>query len=251
MPWGERPLFGPGAEAVSGHNELIGDSRWLAWPPGNDRVRRHHLRAAHRLRRHRRARRARPITGKGQHIDISLYETQVAQLGPVLVAAELGVETTRVGNGDANFAIHDVFACRGLDRHVAVAVRDEQSDALKAALGLAEATPEALAARLAGRDAAEAAELLQASGIAARLVFDASDTAADADFWSRGYFGIVERTDGRRLSKASTPASRPAWGSGPDVAIEESRAVGVDSAAILQELGGYTPAEVETWPSVA
>jgi hypothetical protein len=29
-PWGERPLFGPGAESVSGHNLLIGEPE--AWP---------------------------------------------------------------------------------------------------------------------------------------------------------------------------------------------------------------------------
>ncbi len=241
-PWGERPLFGPGAEAVSGLNELIGDTD--GWPgrPGTivyaDTTCGLNTTFAVIA-----ALEERDRTGKGQHIDISLYETQVAMLGPVLVEAELGAKPVRVGNGNATFAIHGVYTCRGLDRHVAVAVRHDQAEALKSALGLDEATEESLATRVADCDSAEVAALLQAQGIAATPVFDASDTAADPDFWSRGYFGIVERTTAGYSGQY--PHLGPAWGSGPVVPVEESRAPGADSAAILQELGGYSADEVE------
>ncbi|MDA0366432.1 MAG: CoA transferase, partial [Chloroflexi bacterium] len=118
-PWGPRPLFGPGAEAVSGINSLIGMAD--AWPgrPGTivyaDSVCGMHVAFAilaaldHRDR-----------TGEGQHIDASLYETSVSMLGPVLAEAALGARPQRAGNTDRTFALHDVFAARGHDRHVAV-----------------------------------------------------------------------------------------------------------------------------------
>jgi crotonobetainyl-CoA:carnitine CoA-transferase CaiB-like acyl-CoA transferase len=66
-------------------------------------------------------------TGRGQHIDISLYETAVSFLGPVIAAAQLGATPARVANQDVNYAVHGVFECAGLDRHVAVAVSEEQA----------------------------------------------------------------------------------------------------------------------------
>lgn len=241
-PWGERPLFGPGAEAVSGHNVLIGERD--GWPgrPGTivyaDTT--CGLNAAFAVIA---ALEERDRTGNGQHIDISLYETQVAMLGPVMVAAELGARPDRVGNGDANFAIHGVFPTRGLDRHIACAVRVEQIESLKSALGLADATPESFAAAVAGRGADEVTALLQAEGIAATPVADASDTASDSDAWERGYFGIVERTTAGY--SGSYPHIGPAWGGGPAVPAEEAHPVGADSRSVLMDVGGYTAAGVD------
>ena len=241
-PWGERPLFGPGAEAVSGHNVLIGDAD--GWPgrPGtvvySDTT--CGLNAAFAVIA---AIEERDRTGQGQHIDISLYETAVAQLGPVMVEAQLGAIPRRIGNADANFAIHGVFACKGLDRHIAVAVRSDQTATLADLLGLAEVTGEAFADAVRNRDAGEVAELLQGRGIAATLVADAGDIASDPQLWARGYFGLVER---HLVGMEGTfPHMGPAWGNGPAVEMEEARAVGADSAEILGELGGYSTREIE------
>lgn len=240
-PWGERPLFGPGAEAVSGHNMLIGDPE--AWPgrPGTivyaDTI--CGLNTAFAIIA---ALEERDRSGQGQHIDISLYETQVAMLGPVIAEAALGARPSRVGNDDVSFLIHGVFASRGLDRHIAVAVRHDQAEDLISAIQLPEATPAAFANAVADRDASEVAAVLQARGIAATPVADASDTATDPDFWERGYFGLVHRSKGGYSGEY--PHMGPAWGGGPRVPMEESRPIGVDSAAILEELGGYSAAEV-------
>ncbi len=121
-PWGERPLFGPGAEAVSGHNLLIGDPD--GWPgrPGTIVYADTNcgLNAAFAVLA---ALDERDRTGHGQHIDVSLYETSVFQLGPVLTELQFGAEPRRVANDDATFAIHGVFDCKGTDRHVAIAAR--------------------------------------------------------------------------------------------------------------------------------
>jgi crotonobetainyl-CoA:carnitine CoA-transferase CaiB-like acyl-CoA transferase len=241
-PWGERPLFGPGAEAVSGHNLLIGDPD--GWPgrPGTIVFADSNC-GLHAVFAILAALDERDRTGEGQHIDVSLYETAVSHLGPVLAERQLGAEPRRFGNVDASFAIHGVFACAGHDRHLALAAHEHQLDALAGALGLSEATPEAVATALRTRDASEAAALLQSHGIAASLVSDASDIASDEHLWQRDYFGIVERAlpgiEGRY------PHEGPAWGHGPGVPLEESRPVGADTAAILRELGGYTPNEID------
>lgn len=240
-PWGERPLFGPGSEAVSGHNLLIGEPD--GWPgrPGTivyadatcglNTVFAVLAAIDHRER-----------TGEGQHIDISLYETQVAQLGPALAERALGAEPNRCGNSDANYTLHGVFKCAGIDRHIAVAATDVQAPTIAAALALAELTESAFAAAVRERPAEDVVAQLQALGIPATVVSDASDVATDDHFWSRGYFGLVDRQ--LKGYEGTFPHMGPAWGGGPAVRVEESRAVGSDSAAILRDVAGYTEAEV-------
>ncbi|MBA4180750.1 MAG: hypothetical protein C0506_09200 [Anaerolinea sp.] len=242
-PWGERPLFGPGAEAVSGHNLLIGDAD--GWPgrPGTivyaDTTA--GLNAAFAVIA---ALEERDRTGRGQHIDISLYETSVAQLGPVIAECQLGATPARFGNDDVNFAVHGVFTCRGLDRHVAVAILQDQMGILAEAMGLDECPASAFAEAVRTRDANDVALVLQSRGIAATPVADAADLSMDDHLWSRGYFGLVERHLAG-LEGQTYPHVGPAWGSGPAVPLEESRPVGADSAAILAEVGGYSSEEIE------
>lgn len=240
-PWGERPLFGPGAEAVSGHNWLIGDPD--GWPgrPGTivyaDTT--CGLNTAFAVLA---ALEERERTGHGQHIDVSLYETSVAQLGPVLVEAQLGARPQRVGNADATFAIHGVFTCQGHDRHLALAVRYDQVTAMMEATGIEDLTLETVAAWAANTTAEDAAAALQAREIAASPVADASDVATEPHLWERGYFGLVERNSGGR--SGTYPHVGPAWGGGPAVPMEQSRAVGADSAVILSEYGAYSKDEI-------
>jgi crotonobetainyl-CoA:carnitine CoA-transferase CaiB-like acyl-CoA transferase len=241
-PWGERPLFGPGAEAVSGLNLLVGDSE--GWPgrPGTIVYADTNcgLNAAFAVLA---ALDERDRTGRGQHVDVSLYETSVAQLGPVLAEAELGAVPARFGNGDVNYAIHGVFDCQGLDRHVAVAVREDQLDDLMRALKISTVSDDAIRETCQGRAAEEVAESLQAAGIAATTVADASDTSTDAHLWSRRFFGLAERRTGV-VPEGRYPHVGPAWGHGPVVEMEESRPVGADSADVLREIGGLSEAEI-------
>ncbi len=240
-PWGERPLFGPGAEAVSGHNWLIGDPD--DWPgrPGTivyaDTT--CGLNTAFAILA---ALEERERTGEGQHIDISLYETSVAQLGPVLAEAQLGATPARAGNGDATFALHGVFETQGHDRHLALAVRDDQAAALMDATGIREPTAAAVAAWARNLAAEDAAAALQARGIAASPVADAADVATDAHLGARGFFGIAERSQGGR--SGAYPHVGPAWGGGPAVPLEESRPVGCHSEDILRDYAGYTATEI-------
>lgn len=241
-PWGERPLFGPGAEAVSGHNLLIGDPD--GWPgrPGTIVYADTNcgMNTAFAVLA---ALDERDRTGHGQHIDISLYETSVFQLGPVLTELQFGAEPQRVANDDAGFAIHGVFDCIGVDRHVAIAAREDQVAALASTLGIPVASASSISEAVADRDARTVAQVLQAVGIAASVVSDASDLAVDDHLWSRRFFGVIQRTS-PGVTRGEYPHVGPAWGHGAAVPLEEARPVGADSAVILAELGGYSPDEV-------
>ncbi len=242
-PWGERPLFGPGAEAVSGHNLLIGEPD--AWPgrPGTI-VYADYTCGLNAVFAILAALDERDRSGRGQHIDVSLYETAVSHLGPIVAERAFGAPLPgRAGNRDPGYAVHGVFATRGHDRHLALAVREGQLDDLRKALGLSVASERSVAAALADMTAEAAAERLQAAGIAAAPVADAADHAADVHLWERGYFGLLERTIPGL--KGEYPHAGPAWGGGADLEMTEPHAVGADTRAVLAEAGGLTEAEID------
>ncbi len=243
-PWGERPLFGPGAEAVSGHNLLIGDP--AAWPgrPGTivyaDNT--CGLYCAYAVLA---ALDERDRGGEGQHIDISLYETSVSHLGPAIAERAFGAPLpARSANSDAGWAVHGVFGARGHDRHVALAARHDQLPALSAALGVAGSLPEVnVALRVSKMGAEEAVERLQRAGIAAAAVADSSGQLADDHLWSRGFFGLMSRTVPG--FEGHYPHGGPAWGGGPGLEMREPRPVGANSRAILRDVAGLSDAEVD------
>ena len=242
-PWSDRPLFGPGSEAASGHNLLIGSPE--AWPgrPGTTVYADNTcgLNCAFAIIA---ALEERDRTGRGQHIDISLYETSVSQLGALVAERAFGSALPeRVANRDPAYALHAVFAARGHDRHVAIAARPEQAGALRRALGVDEATEGAVARAVLALDADDAVGLLQGSGIAAATVADAADQVSDAHLWARGYFGILERTlpgfEGQH-SHAGPP-----WGGGADLTMTEPATAGADSRAVLRDVAGMSEAEID------
>jgi formyl-CoA transferase len=242
-PWSDRPLFGPGSEAASGHNLLIGSPE--AWPgrPGTTVYADNTcgLNCAFAIVA---ALEERDRTGRGQNIDVSLYETSVSQLGGVVAERAFGSALPeRMANRDSGYALHAVFATRGHDRHVAIAARTEQRDALRRALGVDEANESAVAGALLALDPDQAVALLQGSGIAAAAVADAADQVTDAHLWARGFFGTLERTlpgfEGRY------PHAGPPWGGGAQVTMTEPAAAGADSRAVLRDVAGMSEREID------
>lgn len=237
-PWGERPLFGPGAEAVSGQNGLIGDPD--GWPgrPGTivyaDNT--CGLNTAFAILA---ALDHRDATGEAVHIDISLYETAISHIGPAVTERALGGGLPhRTGNADPRFAVHGVFDVTGTDRHVAITATPEQAPALARALGLAEVSEAAVAAAVRGRAGGEVVASLQAAGIPAAEVADAADHLADAHLWARGYFGVLGS------GEAARPHAGPAFGGGRGVPMVSPQGLGDDNRAILGEIAGMTAAEI-------
>jgi crotonobetainyl-CoA:carnitine CoA-transferase CaiB-like acyl-CoA transferase len=242
-PWRDRPLYGPGAEAFSGHNQLVGDPDAGPGRPGlnNDVDNVTGLNAAFAVLA---ALDERDRSGRGQHIDISLYEAAVCQLGAELAGRAFGSDLPlRLANGDSTYAVHDVFTALGHDRHVAVAATADQTGALIAALGVPDSQPATLAAAIAALSAETVVERLQAAGIAAAIVADASDQALDDHLWARGYYGTRQR-DLAGLA-GEFPYQGPAWGGGRNAPIEEPRPVGADTRAVLREVAGLSEPEIE------
>ena len=243
-PWSDRPLFGPGAEAISGHNLLIGESSSAT--PGRPGTVTYAdfvcgtsallamLAALHDKRVHH-------VTA-ARFIDVCLYETAIAQLGPVLCERALGAPLpTRNGNADARYALHGVWRVRGdatrHERYVAIAATSEQLSAVFTAIGIHDV--DAIASRLAACDGGEIVTRLQRVGVAAALVADAMDIATNEYLWARGYFGFgTEASD-------DLPQPGPAWGGGAATGpFEPARAVGADNADLLQRLAHYSATEV-------
>lgn len=242
-PWGERPLFGPGAEAVSGHNLLIGDPD--AWPgrPGTG-VYADDVCGLYTTMAILAALDERERTGEGQHIDISLYETLVAHLGPVLAERSRGAEAGRVLNADASFAIHAVFDASGEERHVAIAAGEEHLPALAQALGLASVTVESVAAAVAGLEASEVEQRLQAAGVPVSIVADASDTLTDEHLWNRHFFALREVDDGDGDGARHYPHLTGVWGGAPGHTVHTPHHVGQDNHDVLSSVAGFSPREI-------
>ena len=241
-PWRARPLFGPGAEALAGHNLLIGDpEQWPGRPPtitfadntcGLYAV----LAITDALAR-------RDRLGTGAHLDISLYETAVSQLGTVLAERRMGAQPERSLNRDAAFAVQGSYESSEPGRYVAVSIPRETKPAAAAALGAAGSDESDLAAAIAARPAAGTVAALRAAGIPAAIVADAAALATDEHLWARGYFGLLERHD-HGLDGEYVYAGPP-FGGGADADIRNARPVGADTREILASVAGYQPDEID------
>lgn len=111
---------------------------------------------------------ARRESGRGCHIDASMYELCVQQMRGALAAAQRGETPERTGNAGAGGVRQGVFPTRGEDRWIAIAAAD---DAQWAALtGLARG--EDIAGWTRDQEAHALMERLQAAGIAAGVVQD-------------------------------------------------------------------------------
>lgn len=109
-------------------------------------------------------------TGRGCHIDASMYEICVQQMRNTLAAARRGERPQRTGNADPAVVFQDVLPAAGADRWVAISLfgRDDRAR-LEAITG-----PDVAAWTEAREDHAIAAEL-QAAGIACGVVQDSED----------------------------------------------------------------------------
>lgn len=253
-PWAERPLFGPGAEAISGHNLLIGEPD--AATPGRPGTVTYAdfvcgtnlllamLAAVHdrRVGRQRQAR----------FIDVCLYETAVAQLGPLLCERGLGAPLPeRMGNADARFALHGVWpvaarvhqqasaGAAGDERYIAIAATQAQLASCLRVLGADDVAQVRSALSHCDGDAVAAA--LQDQGIAAAVVADAADIAADEHLWARGYFGRLRADSAGNATDLPEPG--PAWSGGEGCAMRPPVSLGTDNLRVLTDVAGYSDDE--------
>ena len=151
---------------------------------------------------------ARKRTGKGQYIDVSLWESVAALVHEGWMEYSMnGNEPTRRGNRDILMAPHNCFRCTGEDEWVSIACgSDEEWQALCQAMGDAMLVMDArfqtaqdrkanedeleklITAWTQKRDKWEVTKTLQAVGVAAFPSMNSQDLADDPHLKERGFF---------------------------------------------------------------
>jgi crotonobetainyl-CoA:carnitine CoA-transferase CaiB-like acyl-CoA transferase len=198
--------YGPAQVPLSGLSSLTG---YRDWPPmhvgisyGDPNAGMHGAFAVLAALWHR------ELTGDGQYIDLSQWETSMAVLPEGLMDAAMnGTAPVRDGNRDPWMAPHGIFRADGEDRWVALAVRSDEewrrlsevmerpelgTDPRFATLPSRKANEDALEAVVTawtGARAPEAAtEALQRRGIAAFTAMSNRDLHDDPHLAARGFF---------------------------------------------------------------
>jgi len=157
-------------------------------------------------------------TGEGQFVDVSEREASTWMIGEHMLEYVVNNEQTLpLGNRSAVFAPQGCYRCDGDDRWLVIAVRsDAEWKTLCDECGFTEAKSDPRFATLEGRrehhdeidrliegwsskrQKHAAMKQLQASGIAAGIVADARDIAADEHLMAREWFQFDHASDGKR-----------------------------------------------------
>jgi crotonobetainyl-CoA:carnitine CoA-transferase CaiB-like acyl-CoA transferase len=127
-------------------------------------------------------------TGRGCHIDASMYEICVQQMRDSLVRAKAGERPQRCGNSDPGVLFQDVFPAAGSDRWVVISLFSAADrDKLMAITG-----PD-IAAWTAARIDTDIVSQLQAAGVACGVVQDAEDMIDhDPHLAARGALALLD-----------------------------------------------------------
>jgi crotonobetainyl-CoA:carnitine CoA-transferase CaiB-like acyl-CoA transferase len=173
-------------------------------------------------------------TGRGTHIDASMYEICVQQMFDAIQGAQTGTPPSRVGNYSAGTFWQAVLPAAGQDRWVAVTVANEREWQLLLAL----AGNTDLAGWSAGIPDQVLADLLQAQGIAAGVVQDIEDLV-DRDAGLRARGALVELDHARlgRFGHVRTPIDFSVDGPQPF----RAPSIGEHTREVLLGIGGVEP----------
>jgi benzylsuccinate CoA-transferase BbsF subunit len=252
VTWGPNIEALSGLARLSGFPERDGAVTQFAYPDA--------IAALHGLVAVLAALRFRARTGRGQHVDLSQYESTAAALGAVLLERLAnGDEPQRLGNRSLRAAPHGVYRCAGDDRWCAIAVFDDDDWARLCAalaqpdwrgdsrfatragrLAHAEALDRELERVTAGHDAFELMHALQAAGVAAGVVQTAADLLRDPQLRTRGFLEEVEHVALGRVVATGIPLG---LGGTPGRSGRAGARVGEDNEAVLRGLLGLSERE--------
>lgn len=196
-------------------------------------------------------------TGEGQHLDIALYDCQLAMLANQASGYfATGAAPGRLGNAHPSIAPYQVFATA--DGHIVVAVGNDAQFARLCALlevpGLADdprfATNAArvagreilaakLGARLADRTSADWLAALRAAAVPCGPINSVAQAFEDVQAQARDMAWSLARADGTRATAAACPVKMSAT---PPSARRAPPAHGADTDAVLAERLGLDAA---------
>jgi len=154
-------------------------------------------------------------TGKGQHLDLSQYESSAHLLTPLLIDYQVnGREFTRMGNRSQCAAPHGVYPCKGKERWCAIAIFSDDEwhrfcQVSKKPSWLSDPRFSTLTKRKENEDeldrligewakdfsAEELMVMLQSVGISAGIVENTKDLSEDPQLKYRHYFKELEHPE--------------------------------------------------------
>lgn len=202
---------------------------------------------------------ARVRTGAGQHVDISMQDAQVSLLNYMATMTGLSGQPPRA-SGNAHFVHVPYDSFPTADKHIIIAIiTDDLWKTFVRAIQLSELdTPEnegqpgrwknrvqiteILNDRLKTKTCGEWLEIFRPAGVPCAPVNDIPAVFADPHLQERGMIVEVPHANGRLIKQVGNPIK--VTGSGVDTFSHPPR-VGEHSEAVLQDLLGYDPQQIE------
>jgi crotonobetainyl-CoA:carnitine CoA-transferase CaiB-like acyl-CoA transferase len=198
--------------------------------------------------------------GGGRHIDFSMLEGLLWTMPAALLAPQLtGADLEPAGNDDSLLFPHGLYRTAGDDRWLAIAVTSDDEWAALCSLvpGLSASRQMSQEGRrgagamidgilrdwTAGRDAIEAAEALQATGVPAFASYTTNDMFGDGHLWERGFYREV-------AVEGEAPRFLPGlpwrWGDGSAIEPGAAPGVGQHTELVLREVAGLSEPDIES-----
>jgi benzylsuccinate CoA-transferase BbsF subunit len=204
---------------------------------------------------------ARRRTGKGTVIDVAQVDLAAYMLGTIFLDVLVNErEAKPVGNESAHFAPHNCYPCAGDDRWCVIAVgTDGEWEALRDVAGLEpDARFDTFAGRLHhraeldelistwtfGQDPFEVMNRLQEAGVAAGVVQNGADLAADPQFAARGFIQTTSHLVLGDMPMAGLPLQ---FSEGGHERYTSPPPLGADNEYVITELLGHSSDELARW----
>jgi crotonobetainyl-CoA:carnitine CoA-transferase CaiB-like acyl-CoA transferase len=204
---------------------------------------------------------ARKRTGKGQYIDVSLWEAMAALVPEGWMEYVMnGVELPRIGNRDPWMSPHNCFRCVGEDEWVSIACgSDEEWQALCHAIGQPQLATDArfrtardrkanedeleqlLTAWTAQREKWAVTSILQAAGVAAFPSMNSKDLTEDPHLNERGFFARLSHPEVGVRIHTGIP-----WllTNAPNGVRAPAPLLGQDTDQVMRDVFGYSDQEI-------
>jgi crotonobetainyl-CoA:carnitine CoA-transferase CaiB-like acyl-CoA transferase len=204
---------------------------------------------------------ARRRTGKGQHIDVSLWEATAALVAEGWMEFVMnGRQPARRGNRDSSMSPHGCFRAAGEDDWVTIACTTEREwQALCAAMGRPDLAADPrfatasdrraneddlereITAWTSGRDRWEITRLLQAVGVAAFPSLSSRDLESDPQLNERGFFTRLAHPEVGVRTHAGIPWR---FADTPNGVRSPAPCIGEHTDEVLRDLLGLAPDEI-------
>jgi len=176
-------------------------------------------------------------TGRGAHIDASMYEICVQQIYDAFLGVQAGEQPARQGNDDAAWYRQGVWPCRGEDRWIAISVRNEDQWRQLCALAGGE-DPGQWTVTL---EEYQVMEQLQQAGIAAGVVQDIEQAFGDPTLQARGALVELPHPLLGAFGHVRTPMDFSRAGTRP----YRAPAIGEHNAEIASTLAGLDNLQIQ------